>query len=53
MIDFDVAIAVAEEGSAVVRRCFGTTLQRLDKGDDDFATNADIEAENAASAWSA
>ena len=47
MNDFDVAIAVAEEGAAVVRRCFGTTLQRLDKGAGDFATNADIEAENA------
>ncbi|MBI4628303.1 MAG: hypothetical protein HY729_06305 [Candidatus Rokubacteria bacterium] len=47
MNDFDVAIAVADEGAAVVRRCFGTTLQRLDKGAGDFATNADIEAENA------
>ena len=47
MNDFDLAIAVANEGAAVVRRCFGTTLQRLDKGAGDFATNADIEAENA------
>jgi len=47
MNDLDVAIAVAEEGAAVVRRRFGTTLQRLDKGAGDFATNADIEAENA------
>lgn len=47
MNDFDVAIAVADEGAAVVRRCFGTTLQRLDKGAGDFATNADIEAEHA------
>jgi myo-inositol-1(or 4)-monophosphatase len=47
MNDFDVAIAVAEEGAAVVRRRFGTTLQRLDKGAGDFATNADIEAEDA------
>src|SRR4029453_6679640 len=47
MNDVDVAIAVAEEGAAVVRRRFGTTLQRLDKGAGDFATNADIEAENA------
>jgi myo-inositol-1(or 4)-monophosphatase len=45
--DVDVAIAVAEEGAAVVRRRFGTTLQRLDKGAGDFATNADIEAETA------
>ena len=43
----DVAIAVAQEGAAVVCRCFGSTLQRLDKGGGDFATNADIEAENA------
>ena len=47
MNDFDVAIAVADAGAAVVRRCFGTTLQRLEKGAGDFATNADIEAENA------
>lgn len=47
MNDFDVAIAVAEEGAAVVRRCFGTALQRLEKGAGDFATNADIEAEHA------
>jgi myo-inositol-1(or 4)-monophosphatase len=47
MNDLDVAIAVADAGAAVVRRRFGTTLQRLDKGAGDFATNADIEAENA------
>ena len=47
MNDVDIAIAVAETGAAVVRRCFGTTLQRLDKGAGDFATNADIEAETA------
>jgi myo-inositol-1(or 4)-monophosphatase len=47
MTDSDLAIAVAEKGSAVVRERFGTTLQRLDKGQGDFATNADIEAENA------
>ncbi len=45
--DRDVAIAVAEAGAAVVRRRFGTTLRRLDKGAGDFATDADIEAENA------
>ncbi len=47
MNDLDVAIAVAEEGAAVVRRRFGTTLRRLDKGAGDFATDADLEAENA------
>jgi len=47
MNDLDLAIAVADVGAAVVRRRFGTTLQRLEKGAGDFATNADIEAENA------
>ena len=47
MKDFEVAIAVAEAGAAVVRHRFGTALQRLDKGKGDFATNADVEAENA------
>ncbi len=47
MNDCDIAIAVAEAGAAVVRRYFGTTLQRLEKGAGDFATNADIEAEHA------
>ena len=47
MNDCDVAIAVADAGAAVVRQSFGTTLQRLEKGAGDFATNADIEAENA------
>lgn len=47
MDDCDVAITVADAGAAVVRRCFGTTLQRLEKGAGDFATNADIEAEHA------
>src|SRR5262249_21904333 len=44
---FDVAIVVADSGAAVVRLCFGTTLQRLEKGAGDFATNADIAAEHA------
>jgi len=47
MHDWDVAIAVAAAGAAVVRQCFGTTLQRLDKGAGDFATHAVIEAEHA------
>jgi myo-inositol-1(or 4)-monophosphatase len=47
MSDLEVAIEVAEEGATVVRRRFGTALQRLDKGAGDFATNADVEAENA------
>src|SRR5712691_3817028 len=47
MHDCDVAMAVAEAGAAVVRRCFGTPLQRLEKGAGDFATHADIAAEHA------
>jgi myo-inositol-1(or 4)-monophosphatase len=47
MHDCDVAMAVAEAGAAVVRRYFGTTLQRLEKGAGDFATQADLEAEHA------
>lgn len=47
MDDCDVAIAVVEEGAAVVRRRFGTALERFDKGAGDFATNADVEAEHA------
>jgi len=47
MNDHDVAIAVAEAGAAVVRRCFGTALERKDKGAGDFSTNADVEAESA------
>jgi myo-inositol-1(or 4)-monophosphatase len=47
MNDADVAIALVNEGAAVVRRCSGSLLQRLDKGAGDFATNADVEAERA------
>jgi myo-inositol-1(or 4)-monophosphatase len=43
----DVALAVtaAEAGAAVVRSRFGTQLTRFDKGDGDFATDVDVEAE--------
>lgn len=47
MDDSSLAVAVAHEGAAIVRDRFGTDLSRLDKGSGDFATNADIEAENA------
>jgi myo-inositol-1(or 4)-monophosphatase len=47
MTDHDVAIAVAQTGALVVRRCFGNELERKDKGAGDFATQADIEAETA------
>jgi myo-inositol-1(or 4)-monophosphatase len=45
--DRDVAIAVAQQGAAVVRRRFGASLSRIDKGAGDFATDADVEAERA------
>ena len=46
MNDYEVAIEVAEAGADVVRRHFGTMLRRLNKGEGDFATNADVEAEH-------
>ena len=45
--DWEVAIAAAEAGAAVVRARFGTALTRLEKSTMDFATDADVEAENA------
>lgn len=47
MRDFEAAIAVVDAGAAVVRRRFGTQLERIEKGADDFATDADLEAEEA------
>ena len=47
MDDVEVAIAAAEAGAAVVRRWFGGALQHVDKGAGDFATTADLEAEDA------
>jgi myo-inositol-1(or 4)-monophosphatase len=47
MDDVDVAIAAAEAGAAVVLRWFGAGWQRLDKSGGDFATTADVEAEQA------
>lgn len=47
MDDRDLAIAAAEAGAAVVKRHFGTALARIDKGPEDFATEADVEAEQA------
>jgi len=47
MNDSELAIAVVHKGAEVVRRHFGSALQRLDKQAGDFATNADIEAEKA------
>jgi myo-inositol-1(or 4)-monophosphatase len=45
MKDVDVAIAAVEAGSAVVLRWFGGAWERVDKGAGDFATTADLEAE--------
>jgi myo-inositol-1(or 4)-monophosphatase len=45
--DVNVAIAAAQAGAAVARARFGTALDRIDKSHLDFATAADIEAEQA------
>ncbi|MEU8265148.1 inositol monophosphatase family protein [Micromonospora sp. NPDC048999] len=47
IMDRDVAVAAAEAGAAVVRSRYGASLARVDKGGGDFATAADIEAEQA------
>jgi len=47
MNDVELAITLAALGASVVRECFGSKLQRYDKGAGDFATNADVAAENA------
>ncbi|MET9955902.1 inositol monophosphatase family protein [Streptomyces sp. NPDC006339] len=43
--DAAVAIAGARAGADVVRAMYGRRLDRIDKGDGDFATAADVEAE--------
>lgn len=45
--DAEVAIAAAEAGAAVVRARFGTPLTRIEKAPLDFATDADVSAEQA------
>ncbi|GAA2262501.1 inositol monophosphatase family protein [Streptomyces amakusaensis] len=45
--DAEVAIAAAHGGAEVVRTMYGRRLARLDKGAGDFATAADVEAEQA------
>ncbi|MEQ1761361.1 MAG: inositol monophosphatase family protein [Vicinamibacterales bacterium] len=47
MTDSDVAIDVVRRAAVVVRGRFGSALKRLSKGGDDFATEADIESEEA------
>lgn len=45
--DAEVATAAARAGADVVRAKFGGHLTRIDKGGGDFATDADVEAEEA------
>ncbi|WP_433350698.1 inositol monophosphatase family protein [Micromonospora sp. CA-111912] len=45
--DEDVAIEAAQAGAVIVRARYGAALTRLEKPGGDFATSADIEAENA------
>ena len=45
--DIEVAIAAAAAGAAEVVSAFGASLRRFDKGDGDFATEADIASEQA------
>ncbi|MEV4637274.1 inositol monophosphatase family protein [Actinoplanes sp. NPDC049548] len=45
--DGELAISAARAGAAVVRAKYGTPLTRMEKGAGDFATSADIEAEQA------
>ena len=47
MNDAELAITVAGAGAEVVRRLYGTPLERFDKGGGDFATTADFESEAA------
>ncbi|MEV0126705.1 inositol monophosphatase family protein [Streptomyces sp. NPDC050703] len=42
-----MAVAAVRAGAGVVRRLYGRRLARTDKGDGDFATAADVEAEEA------
>jgi myo-inositol-1(or 4)-monophosphatase len=45
--DTEVAVAAADAGAAVVRARFRTSLRRFEKTPMDFATDADVEAEQA------
>ncbi|MEU3454534.1 inositol monophosphatase family protein [Micromonospora sp. NPDC006766] len=47
IMDRNVAIAAAQAGADVVRGRYGTSLERVDKSGGDFATAADVEAEQA------
>jgi fructose-1,6-bisphosphatase/inositol monophosphatase family enzyme len=48
--DAQVALAAAAAGASVVRRLYRTTLTRYAKSSTDFATQADLEAEEAIAA---
>ncbi|GAB2575832.1 inositol monophosphatase family protein [Kribbella endophytica] len=45
--DAELAIAAAEAGAAAVRGKYGTSVERHEKSGMDFATDADLEAEQA------
>ncbi|WP_128979005.1 inositol monophosphatase family protein [Streptomyces roseicoloratus] len=45
--DAEVALAAARTGADIVRGLYGRRLDRIDKGDGDFATAADVAAEKA------
>jgi myo-inositol-1(or 4)-monophosphatase len=45
--DAEIAIQVASLGAEVARKRFGTSRRRIDKGGGDFASDADVEAEQA------
>ncbi|WP_250003520.1 inositol monophosphatase family protein [Actinoplanes sp. M2I2] len=45
--DADLAVSAAEAGAAVVLEHYGTHLARFDKAPGDFATQADLDAEQA------
>src|SRR5687767_9809285 len=45
--DSELALTAAEAGAAVVRSLYGSALDRFDKSLGDFATSADIAAEEA------
>ena len=47
MTDSELAVAAALLGAHVVRRWSGRTARRIEKGGGDFATEADVEAEQA------
>lgn len=47
MNDTELAVELVGTGAAIVRRDFGLSVARVDKGGGDFATSTDIEAEAA------